>query len=253
MPQLLFYERPVPLSPERHADLRLATRPDHHRFAAGVHAIPVTGTEMPDAARDHPLAFQTQDDGSWSVVALVGLRPAENLWVDAQGCWQPGTYVPAFVRRYPFVLANAAPGEPLTVCMDEACAGLDPVEGEPLFDTTGQPSEFLLARLDFLQRFHGEAQRTQAFLQRLRSLELLVPLTVSVNLGTGEQAPPALPHLWQVNPARYREIPDEAVVALFRLGELSWIEAHLASLGQVTRLVERLATRLASAKDPGRS
>ena len=252
MPQLLFYERPVPLSPERHGDLRLAVRPDHHRFAAGEHAIPATGTEMLDAARDHPLAFQAQDDGSWSVVALVGLRPAENLRVDAQGRWQPGTYVPAFVRRYPFVLAHAAQGEDLTVCLDEACAGLCRVEGEPLFDDTARPSQFLQTTLNFLQRFHAEAQRTQSFIQRLRSLDLLAPMPISVTVNHGAEGR-ALPHLWRVDAERYRQIPDEAVVALFRLGELSWIEAHLASLGQVTRLGERLAARLDSAKDPGRS
>jgi len=242
MTQLLFYERPVPLSPERHGDLRLAVRPDHHRFAAGVHAIPVTGTEMLDAARDYPLAFQTQDDGSWSVVTLVGLRAAENLSVDAQGRWQPGTYVPAFVRRYPFVLANAAQGEDLTVCLDEACAGLSRLEGDRLFDDAGQQSEFLRAMLGFLQRFHVEAQRTQAFIQRLRSLELLAPLSVSVTVNQGTEGQ-ALANLWRVDLERYRQIPDEAVVALFRLGELSWIEAHLASMGQVARLGERLAAR----------
>lgn len=245
MTQMIFYDRPVPLSRERHQGLRLAMRPNHHRFAASTHLVPLTGTELQDAARDYPVLFASEPGGAWSMVALLGLRPSHNLMVDPQGQWQPGTYIPAFVRRYPFVLATADGSGQLTVCVDEACAGLNPADGEPLFTESQQESDFLKAMLGFLQRFHTEAQRTQVFIQRLLALDLLVPKTINVDQGAGQAR---VDGLWVVDLARYRQLPDEQVLTLFREGELSWVEAHLFSMGQLSRLTERLA---AAAKIPG--
>jgi SapC len=243
MAQLLFYERPVPLNPTRHQGLSLAMRPDHHRFAAHTHQVPLTGTEFTDAARDMPVLFAQDEQGHWSAHGLLSVRPDENLFVDAQGRWAAGSYLPAFVRRYPFVLAEAAPGQPMAVCLDEACTGLNRAQvGDALLDPLGEPTDFLRSAMAFLQQFHAEAERTQAFIARLRSLQLLVPKPVTATVA-------GLPHqidgLWRVDVDRYRALPDAEVVSLFREGYLTWIEAHLASQGQIQRLSARLAARLA--------
>ena len=243
MAQLLFYERPVPLSSARHAGVRLALRPDHMNVAARTHVVPLTGTEFPDAARDMPVVFGRSDTGHWSALGLLGLRTEENLFVTPQGQWEAGAYVPAFVRRYPFVLAEGGEGQPQAVVMDEACTGLtrDPAQGEPLLDAQGQPSDFLNAVMQFLRQFHAEADRTQTFLQRLQALDLLVPKPVTATVA-------GLPHqvdgLWRVEVSRYRALPDAEVLSLFRDGFVTWIEAHLASQGQIGRLGQRLARRL---------
>jgi SapC len=246
MAQLLFYERPVPLSTARHGGVRLAIQPDHMKVAAHTHVVPLTGTEFADAARDMPVVFGRSDTGHWSALALLGLRAEENLFVDAQGRWEAGAYVPAFVRRYPFVLAEGAPGQPQTVVVDEACNGLtrDPAKGEPLLDAQGQPSEFLKAVMQFLRQFHAEAERTQAFLQRLQALDLLVPKPVTATVA---ELPHQVDGLWRVEVTRYRALPDAEVLELFREGFLTWIEAHLASQGQVGRLGLRLSRRLQGA------
>lgn len=110
MAEVLFYERPVPLNRTQHKDLRLKGIPSL-RFAAGVHSVPLTGVEFPAAARDLPILFAGSSMEEAGPMALLGLRQNENLFIDADGQWAANTYVPAFVRRYPFVLAEKPAGE----------------------------------------------------------------------------------------------------------------------------------------------
>ncbi|MDP1534324.1 MAG: SapC family protein [Rubrivivax sp.] len=175
MAHLMFYERPIALNRERHQGLRLEVRPDHFRFAARTNAVPIASTEFVDVARDYPIVFVGLDGGPFNVAALVGLRDGENLMVDAAGVWEPGTYVPAFARRYPFVLARTDDSERLTVCIDEVYPGLGGERGDPLFEADGRESAYLQRVLTFLQAFHAESQLTTEFASRLKQLGLLVP------------------------------------------------------------------------------
>lgn len=237
MAQLLFYERPVALNRERHAALRLAVAPNHFAFAARTNAVPIASTEFIEAARDYPIVFVGEEGGAFNVAALVGLRNDENLMVDEQGQWATGAYVPAFARRYPFVLARGDSDDKLTVCIDEVYPGLGTEQGEKLFEGDGSESAYLKRVLEFLQLFHAEAQRTTEFANRLKELGLLVPKSINVDRQGQRQT---LQGLWVVDAQRLRGIDDSRVVELFRSGYLGWIEFHLLSLGNLTRLVARL-------------
>jgi len=238
MTQLMFYQRPVALNRDRHQGLKLTVVPDHFKFAGHTNAVPITATEFADSARHYPIVFAGEADGPLSAVALVGLRDQENLMVTADGQWTPGAYIPAFARRYPFVLAKTEDQERLTVCIDEVYPGLGQSEGQALFDDAGAETDYLKQILDFLQRFHAEAQRTTEFAQRLRELGLLVPKVIQVEREGQVQS---LQGLWVVDVARYQGIDDARVAELFRLGYVSWIEAHLLSLGSLGQLVSRMA------------
>jgi len=240
--QLIFYEQPVALNRDRHRSLRLEGVPGHFAFAAKTNAVPIASTEFAEASRDYPIVFVGAEGGPFNVAALVGLQENQNLMVDADGQWARGTYVPAFARRYPFVLAKTDDGDRLTVCIDEVYPGLGTETGEALFDADGGESAFLKRVLEFLQLFHGEAQRTSEFATRLKELGLLVPKIINVDRkGHARQA---LHGVWVVDAARYRSLDDQRVVELFRSGYLSWIEAHLISLGSLGRLVSILDARL---------
>ena len=244
MAKMMFYERPVPLNRERHQNLKLAAVPDHFRFAARSNTVPIMSSEFAEAARDYPIVFVGEDDGVFSVAALVGLRDNENLMVDDAGRWASDRYVPAFARRYPFVLAKTSSGEQLTVCVDEVHPGLGTVEGEALFLPDGAATPYLERVLDFLKAFHGEALRTAAFATRLKELGLLVPKVIQVE-RTGQMRQ-SVRGVWIVDQAKLRGLDDARVVELFRNGHLAWIEAHLLSLGSLGRLVALLEQRSAS-------
>ena len=249
MSKLMFYERPVALNRERHQALKLAVTPDHFRFAAQTNAVPIASTEFAEAARDYPIVFVGEADGPFNVAALVGLRHDENLMVDGQGRWTAGVYVPAFARRYPFVLAKGAEGDRLTVCVDEVYAGLGTEHGEALFDGEGKESPYLKRVLDFLQAFHAEAQRTTDFANRLHELGLLVPKVI--NVQRKDQPAQTLRGLWIVDVQKLRTLDNARIVELFRNGYLQWIDAHLLSLGALPRLVAKLDAHSAVSDEAG--
>jgi hypothetical protein len=249
MSKLMFYERPVPLNRERHQATRLAVAPDHYRFAAQTNAVPIMSTEFAESARDYPIVFVGEEGGAINVAALVGLRDRENLMVDDAGRWAPGAYVPAFARRYPFVLAKTDNQDRLTVCVDEVYSGLNPDNGEALFEADGKETPYLKRVLEFLQAFHTEAQRTAAFAARLKELGLLVPKFI--NVDRKGQPTQSLRGLWIVDAQRLRNIDDARALELFRNGYLGWIEAHLISLGSLGRLVARLDEPAAVSDEKG--
>jgi hypothetical protein len=237
---MVFYERAVPLNREQHRDLRVIQRPAPFGFASRTNSLLLAAVELPLAAREYPIVFVGQDDGPYTLGALVGLRDAENLFVNTDGAWAPSAYVPAFVRRYPFVLAEGAENDPLTVFVDEAYDGVSMTEGQPIFDADGKETEYLSGVINFLRDFHGEMKRTAAFASRVAELGLLEQKTVSIERDGASQV---LQGLWVVNEDKLRSLPDEAVLELFRSGYLGWIYLHLASMANVTRLAERLAER----------
>lgn len=246
----MFYERPIALNRERHKSLKLAPAPDHFKFAGTTNALPIMSTEFAETSRHFPIVFVGEEDGPFNVAALVGLRDSENLMVDSEGRWAKGSYVPAFARRYPFVLAKTDNSERFTVCVDEVYSGLGTESGEALFDEAGAETPYLRRVLDFLQAFQAEAKLTSEFAGRLKELGLLVPKVI--RLERKGQPMQTLSGLWIVDNAKLRAIDNARVVELFRNGYLAWIEAHLISLGSLSRLVDRVDRQIAVSDEKGK-
>jgi len=130
-PMPMFYTSPRPLDKVRDARLRLS-KPDHYRFAAKTNAIPLLLEEFPMAAAYYPIVFAAGP--SPIPAAVVGLCNDSNLYLDAEGRWRNGAYLPAYVRRYPFILMDDPDAQQFVLCIDEASETLG-LEGEhPLFE-----------------------------------------------------------------------------------------------------------------------
>ena len=120
-------------------------------------------------------------------VAVLGVRTDENLYVTKQGGWQ-AKYIPAFVRRYPFVFSSRDEGKTFTLCIDEAFPGFNQGgRGERLFGDDGKPTPYVENVLKFLQQYQFEFHRTQAFCKKLKDSNLLEPMQAQINLGSGER------------------------------------------------------------------
>lgn len=242
MAEVLFYERPVPLNRTQHKDLRLKALPGQ-KFAANAHSVPLTGVEFPAAARDLPILFAGQSLEDAGPMALLGLRQNENLLVGENGQWSPDTYVPAFVRRYPFILAEkpvGAEGDDFTVFLDEAYEGFGSDEGERLFKEDGTDSEMLTKAVGFLSEFQQHVARTRAFMEQLRKHDLLEPRNIhlekegkSINLNG----------LFVVSEDKLRQLDEKTAHEFLRNGMLGWIYAHLLSLANIDRMAARLDQR----------
>ncbi len=245
---MLFYERAIALNRERHQKLRIEPMANHFAFAAKTNAVLLASTELAEASRDYPIVFVGAEGGPFSLAALVGLRNDENLMVDDAGMWEAGAYVPAFARRYPFVLAEGEDKSVLTVCVDEAYGGLNETRGEALFDEGGKESTYMTRVLDFLRAFHADMQRTSEFAARLNALGLLVSKVITIEQQRGGKPErQSLEGLWVVDEEKLRAIDDARIVEVFRNGYMGWVYAHLLSLGNVRRLSRRLdaASRVA--------
>ncbi|HEY9193229.1 MAG TPA: SapC family protein [Methyloversatilis sp.] len=244
MKTLLFYDSVVVLNRDTHRELRLKPQ-DNLRFAASTNCVPLALVEFGDVAREYPIVF-AKLPGGLVPVALLGLRDAENLYLDADGKWD-ARYVPAFVRRYPFVAVqdNNAPDK-LLVCMDEQFPGFNTEEGERLFDEAGAETAFLKNALAFVQGYQNEAQRTAEFCREVEQLGLLNEMSAMAELNDGRKF--RLDGLWVIDEAKLQALSAAAAVDLFRRGWLGLVYAQLLSLGHLRVLLDRTATR--GAADP---
>ncbi|MGO4702425.1 SapC family protein [Dyella sp. 2RAB6] len=239
MAEVLFYERPVPLNRTEHKNLRLKGIPSL-RFAAGVHSVPLTGVEFPAAARDLPILFAGSSMEEAGPMALLGLRQNENLFVDASGQWAANTYVPAFVRRYPFVLAEKPAGEEgddFTVFLDEAYEGFGSDEGERLFKEDGTDSEMLTNAVNFLGEFQQHVGRTQWFMEQVRKHDLLEPRNIRLEKD-GKAI--NLNGLYVISEEKLRKLDAKTSQEFLQEGVFGWIYAHLLSLSNIDRVAQRL-------------
>ncbi|MGN6481773.1 SapC family protein [Luteibacter sp.] len=243
MKQLLIYDRPRQLNRAAHRGLRLVTAGTSHAFARGVNSVPVVAAEFARAGLEYPIVFAGQP-GQEQPAVLLGLHGADNLFVDDAGQWAQDAYVPAFIRRYPFVLAEGDNGEDFTVCVDEGYAGFARDQGEPLFNDDGSDTELLAHALRFLSDFQAGLGETRAFTARLRALGLLETRTLHVQPAQG--APSTLDGFQVVSAERLAALKGKPLATLHASGDLGLVHAHLHSLHNVQRLSARLDRRRAA-------
>ena len=240
MTTLLIYQNAVTLDRERHRHLKLKGQ-GTARFAAAVHAVPLVAVEFAEVAREYPIVFArgvTVDDkpGELLCYALTGLHEGQNLFLDAAGQWA-AQYVPAFIRRYPFVFAETGPDQ-LSVCIDESYVGLDSSEGEPLFDEAGEPAAILQSALALLTDYQHQVRLTGAFLKQLDAADLLMQSELRADFADGRNA--LVQGLLVVDEARLKQLPVATLQEWLASGELGLLYAHLLSLGTVKQLVQRM-------------
>ncbi len=243
---LLFYQRVVALDRDLHAKLRLSA-PVNFAFTAEAPVVPLLSAEFADAAREYPIVFLRTAEQGLQPVALTGEPGGQNVYLDGSGRWN-ARYVPAYVRRYPFVFAQTA-SDQFTVCIDEACPEFGE-SGAPLFEGTGQPTSMLQQVFALLSEFQRQAQFTQSFVQRLEASDLLIEATAKADLKDRSLA---LRGFWMVDETRFRALPDATLRDWFASGELGLIYAHLLSLGNILELLRRQPHAAAAASLPSES
>lgn len=240
----MFYNDLVPLNSNEHAKWNIKPL-DNASFMQKQHAIPLTVDEFPSASRNYPIVFSV---GENSVpLILMGLNEGVNTFMDDEGKFNQPAYVPAYVRRYPFMLARLNPdAEELSLCFDPTTKSLgDFKEGDALFDGD-QPSETTKNILGFCEQFEQSGHRTGQFMEELAKLDLLQDGEVSIQ-QTGVEQPFIYRGFKMVNEERLRELRGDELRRINQNGMLPLIYAHLFSL-QIMR--EVFAKQVESGKMP---
>lgn len=236
--QVLFYAEAKPVTKERHRDWFVETGHDYS-FARNTNSVPLMAVEFPSAGREYAIVFAGADEGKTIPAAILGIEDKQNLYITAEGGWK-AHYIPAFVRRYPFIFAADGEGKTFTLCIDEGFAGCNQEgQGRPLFDDDGERTEYLDSVLKFLQEYQLQHQRTQALIRRLRDLELLEPMQANVALKSGERHSLAGFHV--VSREKLNGLTADVIHGLFKNGALELIYSHLQSLANFGAMVDRLA------------
>lgn len=223
----VLYTDLMPLSSVDHAHWRLR-RSDTAKFLIGQHAIPLTIDEFALAQRHFPIVFSTGDNPV--PLALMGLNEGINTFVDDDGKLLENVYVPAYIRRYPFLLARLRPdAEELSLCFDptaDAIGAFD--EGDPLF-ADGQSTETVAAILKFCEEFETAGARTGAFMAELAEHKLLMEGEVTIQ-PEGAAQPFIYRGFQMVNEEVLRELRGDVLRKMMQSGLLPLVHAHLFSL-----------------------
>jgi hypothetical protein len=239
--QLLIYETAVPVSFARHADVSLEPSADF-AFTAGINAVPLMAVEFLRAAAEYAIVF-TQAGEEVLPAVVLGVRGKQNLYLAPDRQWQ-AKYVPAFIRRYPFVFSRSDDGKTFTLCIDETHPGVNrAMRGERLFGEDGKPTAYVERVLKFLQEYQAQFERTRQFGQRMRELGLLDPMQAQVTTPSGDKL--SLSGFMSVSRERLRALDGEALSKLARTDELELAYLQIHSLRNFANVKDRLIGTLA--------
>lgn len=245
---VLFYTNPEPLSRETHGNLGVARVEKPFGFAAEGHVVPLTVAEFGLAALTYPIIFAGEQK---QPLAVMGLTAGQNLFVKDDGSFEVGAYVPAYIRRYPFVLANDEAQQRMIVCIERP-AEIFREEGAemPLFDDKGEPSEYTQNAIKFCEDFETERRRTEQFVNLMNELDLFETkrAVFTPNMPDGKPGEPQLiADYFGISEEKVRAIPADKLVELRDSGALEKIYNHLSSLVGWDRLIAIASAKQAAA------
>jgi len=239
-PQMpLFYKAPIPLDSKEHRDLGLRKEFDLG-FTDGINAVPINMIEMPQICHFYPIGFSP--DASATPVAILGLRDNENLFLRDDKQWEKNVYIPAYIRRYPFIFSEIPGKDQLSLCIDLDKNIIESKGKQPFFDEEGKATQLAQNALEFCKSYHAAAQQTLQFGKALHDADLLVERQAEINIGDGKR----------INFAGFRIIDEEKLGKLDDKTYLEWREkgwipflyAHLFSGSQWQRLTHLLNQKM---------
>lgn len=231
----LFYQDLIPLNSQQHANWKTRST-DKATWLAGVNSVPLTVEEFPQAQRHFPIIFTTGDNPV--PLALMGMNEGVNVFVDDEGAVSTPVYMPAYARRYPFMLAKLRPDvDELSLCVDptsDLVGELD--EGEALFDGA-EPTDATKSLLQFCENFEIAGTKTGNFIAELKKHNLL--MDGELNIDTGDGRPFNYRGFQMIDENKLREVRGDVLRQWNQNGMLPLIYAHLFSLELVRDIFGR--------------
>lgn len=233
---VLFYSQPEPLSIEAHGTLGVDPVDRPYDFVSQTNIVPLTVTEFAPATLSYPVIFVGDNK---QPVAVMGLRDGENLFVGDDGHFRGDAYIPAYVRRYPFVFANDDVQKRLVLCVDRKAPFVKEGGSQPLF-VDGQPSPYVQQALEFCNNFETERQRTDSFVKVLTDLDLFETREANFTPRNADGTPGTVQKIaeyFAISEDKIKALPADKLVELRDNGALGQIYGHLVSLLGWDRLI----------------
>ena len=229
------YKKPIFLNSVIHKSVKVAPVVNY-KFGKELNSVVIVGQEFLEAAKTYPVVFVKGKNSEIIPVAILGLRNDENLFVDEEGVWKEGAYVPAFFRRYPFILAsNVGEDGSFAVCCDSQHEGFDKKEGMTLFDEEGNQSEEFKKVVEFLKNYQVQNENTREMIKSLEENKLFKDISANITLPAGEKL--GFGGMMMVDEMAILQLEDDKILNLVRKGFLAWVYAHLYSLSNFRSLM----------------
>ena len=224
-----------------HNDLRVVTehKPEYGDIASYTN---VFVSEFRDVQAHYPIFFRKNGEtGQFEAIALFGFAEQENLYLDSDG-WHAG-YIPLTIQRRPFLIGfqNVNEGGIVTqqsvVHIDMDSPRISTTEGEAVFLPHGGQSPYLQRISSVLKTIEEGHQQTKMFIDTLLTNELIEPISIKVQLNNGSNN--ELGGLYTVNEEKVAELSGDALNSLHQQGYLQNIHMILASMSNMTSLIEK--------------
>jgi len=241
---VMFYEKPVPLTKDKHAKFGVKQVDKPFQFMADQHFLPLTAPEFGAASASMPIIFAGEER---SPLAVMGIRSGENLFVN-EGKFEMDFYLPAFARRYPFVLAGDNANDRFVVCVDEKDECVKNKKPEEMFFDKDDTTQFTKEAFQFLQSFERDRQATQKMVDEFKALDLFEAKEMNFQ-GNNPDGTPAprqkIADYFAVSEDKLKALPEAKLAEMTKNGYLAVAYAHLVSLGNWQRLVNMTLRRSA--------
>jgi hypothetical protein len=188
-------------------------------------------SEFKEASKSLPIVFIKNENNQYSALSILGLND-KNSCLKEDGKWKHATYIPAFVRRYPFIFLEDK--DKLALCIDKDCKAINKKKGKILFDKAGEATEYTNNVMKFMEQFQNEAKITSAIIADLDSWGILEDAQLEIKKEGKETQ--TLKGFKRVNEQKLYELDDEKLLAIIKNGVYKSIVYHLDSLANFKRL-----------------
>lgn len=218
---------------------------DPFGFARNMNSILLMATEFFHAAKQYPIVFGREGaSGAYIPLIITGLEEKENLFIDADGQWLRGNYIPAYVRRWPFYSVPLKKEvDKYVVCVDPA--GLEPAE-KPFIDEKGEQTQLWKDTDRMINEMDGAVRLTKEMMETLAELDLIAPFEAHAKTRTGGTV--RFGHMFRVDEERLNKLSGKQLKDLMAKGFLSRVYAHLMSLENFQKLIDLHVARLERAE-----
>lgn len=204
-------------------------------YAKNLMNAPITVTEFFEACKNYPILFTKDKDENWFASIMLGYKENENIFIDDKGAWDKLHYVPAFVRRYPFIFVEQKNNDELIVALNKDSLSIDKKdENRKLFNDKGENTEFLNNVIGFLNQFYVDSMATKEFVKQLDEWELLEEKIATVITPNQEQF--NINGLYIVNEEKLKHLSKKKKDEICNKNAIPLITAHLISLSNIQKL-----------------
>lgn len=216
-----------PLDPERHQALKFSEL-SHFNFAKPLAAVPISLTEIQQAANFYPILLPKGSNPAPMV--LLSIKKGTHPYINDQGKWKV-PYIPLCLRLYPFLLARAENKEngqdQYILCLDREAEHFSSDDGEPLFTESGEIRGFVKHTFDTLKLYQQELAAVHSLFTKLYEKVVITDKTFESQTRGPKKS---LDGFRAVDMKKLVALDDSSLAEMVKNGTMPLVYCHLKSI-----------------------